>query len=261
MTAKTQFRPVYQHAAPAPAAAMNGPAAAPPRRARIALVPTLAALAGIAVCVAAGNWQRDRMEQKQALRAQLDAANAAPAVALPRDADWTAWRYRTVVATGTFDGKRQFLLDNKVRGGRAGYEVVAPLVLDDGRVVLGNRGWVAAGATRAELPAAPPPAGTVRVQGRLNIPPSGYLELARDAAPGAVWQNLDPARFAQATGVAVLPAVVEQTVDAGAGDALAREWPAPDFGGEKHRIYMLQWYAFAATAAALWLYFAFRRRP
>ncbi|MBK9117963.1 MAG: SURF1 family protein [Betaproteobacteria bacterium] len=240
---------------------MNEPAAGPPRRARVALVPTLAAVAGIAVCIAAGNWQRDRMEQKLSLRAQLDAANAAPAVALPQVTDWPAWRYRTVVANGTFDAQRQFLLDNKVRGGRAGYEVVAPLALPDGRVVLVNRGWTPAGATRADLPSVPPPAGPVRVQGRLNIPPAGYLELAAEAAPGAVWQNLDPARFAQATGVAVLPVVIEQAAAEGGKDALVREWPAPDFGVDKHRIYMLQWYAFAATAAALWLYFTFRRRP
>lgn len=239
---------------------MSEAAGGPARRARVALVPTLAAVLGIVVFVTAGNWQRGRMEQKLALRAQLDAANAAPAVALPRDADWPAWRYRTVVADGTFDAKRQFLLDNKVRGGRAGYEVVAPLALADGRVVLVNRGWIPAGGTRADLPSAPPPAGPVRVQGRLNVPPAGYLELAAESAPGAVWQNLDPARFAQATGMAVLPVVLEQTAPAGGDDALARDWPAPDFGVEKHRIYMLQWYAFAATAAALWLFFAFRRR-
>ena len=62
---------------------MDTPALAPRRRFRPALVPTLAAIAAIALFVAAGNWQRDRMEQKLALRAQFDAAMAAPPVALP----------------------------------------------------------------------------------------------------------------------------------------------------------------------------------
>ncbi len=232
----------------------------PRRRFAIALLPTLAAFAAVALFVAAGNWQRDRMEQKQALRAQLDAATATPAVPLPRATDWDALRYRPVVAAGTFDARRQFLLDNRVRGGRAGYEAVAPLALDDGRVVLVNRGWVAAGATRADLPAVPPPAGPVRVEGRVNVPPAGYLEFAREGGAGPVVQNLDPGRFAQATGVAVLPIVVEQTAPVDAADTLAREWPAPDFGVERHRIYMLQWYAFAALAGGLWLYFTFVRR-
>ena len=47
---------------------------------------------------------------------------------------------------------------------------------------------------------------------------------------------------------------------AGAGDDLVREWPAPDFGAEKHMSYMLQWFAFAATTVGLWAYFTWRRR-
>jgi len=39
-----------------------------------------------------------------------------------------------------------------------------------------------------------------------------------------------------------------------------RDWPAPDFGVEKHRIYMFQWYAFAALALVLWLALNLRRR-
>ena len=76
---------------------------------------------------------------------------------------------------------------------------------------------------------------------------------------GAVWQNLDPARVAQATGIAVLPIVVEQTAPMSSGDNLVRAWPAPDFGVEQHRIYMVQWYLFAALAAGLWLFFNLRR--
>ena len=88
----------------------------------------------------------------------------------------------------------------------------------------------------------------------------GDLELARDAAPGPVWQNLDLARYAQATGIGVEPVILEQTEAIGGNDVLARDWPAPDLGVDKHRIYMLQWYAFAALAAFLWLFFTLRRK-
>jgi surfeit locus 1 family protein len=182
----------------------------------------------------------------------------APAV-LPADApDWSAWRYRPVVADGVYDAARQILIDNKVEEGRAGYHVVTPLVLRDGRAVLVDRGWVAAGATRAQLPTVPPPDGAITVHGRVNIPTANYVELSRDARAGAVWENLDPSRFAARTGREVLPIVVEQTAPTGVTDKLVRNWPAPDFGIEKHRIYMVQWYLFAATAAGLWLYFNLR---
>jgi len=227
---------------------------------RPALVPTLAAIAVFALCVTAGVWQHGRMQQKLALRAQVEEASKADPVALPRTADWEALRFRPVRATGTFDAAHEILIDNRIRAGRVGYEVVAPLALADGRVVLVMRGWVAAGASRAEVPEAPPPRGEVTVTGRLNHPPSPYLELAGNTTEGRVWQNLDLARYAKATGLALLPVVIEQSAPAAAGDDLVRDWPAPDFGAEKHMSYMLQWFAFAATTAVLWAYFTWRRR-
>jgi len=213
----------------------------------------------VALCVSAGLWQRDRMQQKLALRAQIESASRSEPVAMPRVTEWGAWRFRPVRATGEFDAGHQILLDNRIRAGRVGYDVIAPLVLADGRTVLVERGWVAAGPTRADIPDVPPPRGEVTVTGRVNQPPSAYLELARDKAPGRVWQNLDLARYAAATGLTVLPVVIEQTGPAAAGDVLVRDWPAPDVGVEKHLSYMLQWFAFAATAVALWAYYTWRR--
>jgi surfeit locus 1 family protein len=245
---------------PSPRSGTAGPAVQHRPRWRDAL-PTVATIVAVAVFVAAGNWQRGRMDAKEALRAQLDAARVMPETALPDGVAWDAWRYRPVRVEGTFDAARQFLVDNRVQGGRVGFHVVTPLVLTDGRVVLVDRGWIAAGATRDQLPAVPPAAGRVVVQGRVALPTSGYVELKADDGAGIVRQNLDPARFAAATGVPVLPVVIEATAPAAAEDAaLVRDWPLPDAGADKHRIYMMQWYAFAALAAGLWLFFFVRRR-
>jgi cytochrome oxidase assembly protein ShyY1 len=197
-------------------------------------------LAAVVLFIAAGNWQRDRMHAKQALRDRYDAASAAAAVPMPAGAsDWTSLRYQRVVARGEFDKPAQ---------------IFVPLTLDDGRRVLVNRGWVAQGASRATLPEVPPPAGRVEIRGRLNVPAGGYFELSSAPSRGPLWQHLDPGRFTQTTGIAVLPAVIEQTEPATIDDKLVREWPAPDFGIDQHRIYMVQWYAFAALAISLWLY-------
>lgn len=234
------------------------PAAAPSRRSF--LVPTLATMLAVALFVSAGLWQRDRMQQKQALRAVLDAAAAQAPAALPAPDDWTAWRFRPVRVTGTFDAAHQVLIDNRVHGGRVGYDVVTPLTLADRRTVLVDRGWVPAGPTRAQLPDVPPPRDLVTLDGRVNLPPSSYVELARDVTDGPVWQNLDLARMRTVLGAAVLPVIVEQTRPAGAGDDLVRDRTPPDFGVEKHRMYMVQWFTFALMAAGLWAWFAWRRR-
>jgi cytochrome oxidase assembly protein ShyY1 len=110
------------------------------------------------------------------------------------------------------------------------------------------------------LPSVPTPEGLVVVAGRVNVPAAGYLELARQEPVGRLWQNLDPARFAAASGIAVLPIVVEETAPDGGAGGLVRAWPAPDFGVDKHRGYRLQWYALAALTAALLAFFLLRRR-
>jgi surfeit locus 1 family protein len=217
-----------------------------------------ATVAAIALFVAAGNWQRDRMHAKEAARAALDAAAALPAVPLPRTDDWSEWRYRRVTLSGEWRGDAQVLIDNKVQGGRAGFHVVTPLALGDGRVVLVDRGWIAAaGATR--VPDVAAPAGKATVDGRIVVPPARYVELDGGASAGRVWQNLDPARIAAASGLPLLSVVVEQDAAGAPADGLVRAWAAPDTGVDTHRIYMMQWYAFAALAAGLWIGFAVRR--
>lgn len=230
-------------------------------RRRPAWIPTVAAFLTIAICVTAGNWQHRRMLEKEALQAQITAAAAAPAVPLPAGVtDWRAWRFRTVTLTGEFDARHQILIDNRVHAGRVGFAVVTPIKLADGRAVLVDRGFIAGGATRAVLPEAGVPQGVVTLRGRVAIPATGYLELGDSVAPdGPLWQHVDPQRFARATGVAVLPIVVE-AVAAPGNEGLLHETALPDTGIGKHVGYMLQWYMFAVMAAGLWLWFTVRPR-
>jgi surfeit locus 1 family protein len=102
----------------------------------------------------------------------------------------------------------------------------------------------------------PTPAGAQRVEGTAIAPGSVY-ELAAEQAPGRVWQNLELDRYAKWSGLALQPVVILQTSPA--DDGLAREWARPDVGVEKHRIYALQWYSFAALAGVLYVFFSFRR--
>ena len=94
----------------------------------VRVLPTVLAAVAVTVFVLAGNWQRERLVQKEAQREQLAAAVTMPPVALPRDVgSWPAWRYRKVELTGRYDATRQILLDNRVHAGRVGYHVVTPV--------------------------------------------------------------------------------------------------------------------------------------
>jgi surfeit locus 1 family protein len=228
-------------------------------RRRPAWIPTIAAFATVAACILAGNWQHRRMLEKEALLAQVTAMAKAVPVALPADIpDWRAWRFRVVTLTGEFDARHQVLVDNRVHDGRVGFGVVAPFTLADGRSVLVDRGFIAGGASRAVLPSVAVPSGTLTLRGRIDLPSTHYLELG-GAAPsaGPLWQHVDPQRFAQATGIDVLPIMVRE-IGVASADGLLHDDALPDTGIEKHIGYMLQWYTFAALAAGLWLWFTAR---
>ena len=227
-------------------------------RRRPAWLPTLATIVFVILCLIAGHWQQRRMQEKEALAAQLRAAQAAAPVSLPAHVeDWQQWRFRTVHVTGEFDARHAMLIDNRIHDGRAGFAVVVPLRLEDGRVVLVDRGWIALGASRAVLPQPAVPTGIVTIQGTVDVPPR--IRFGRDAPSAfhSLWQHVDPERFEETTGIRVLPIVVH-AIDRSATDGLVPDAPVPDTGIEKHLSYMLQWYTFAAMAVALWFWFALR---
>ena len=188
-----------------------------------------------AAFIALGNWQAGRAQEKRALAQQV----------------------QRIVASGEFVPQHTVLLDNKVRHGRAGYEVITPLKLAGSTShLLVNRGWAAAAPRREQLPQLQTPQGEVRIEGigLARLPQA--LTMGAGAA-GKVRQNLDIAQFAAETGLALRPMVLQQ--DAGPEDGLLREWPAPDTGVEKHESYSLQWYSFAALAVLLFIVLSFRR--
>src|SRR5687767_8738258 len=213
------------------------------------------AAAACAAGIALGNWQARRAEEKRALEVQLARAmDASPIEIGERGMDPDSLVMKRVAAQGRFVGERTVFLDNKLRRGRPGYEVITPLRLN-GTHVLVNRGWVAAGRTREELPQVPVPAGQVRIEG-LALAHLPQVLLAGEAG-GKVRPSLDLQSFQRETGLRLQPIVIEQ--HSPAADGLVREWPRPDAGIEKHASYALQWYSLAVLAVILLIVLSLRR--
>jgi surfeit locus 1 family protein len=165
---------------------------------------------------------------------------------------------RPVRARGVYEPRYGILLDNKVYRGRAGYHIITPLKIDGSDMyVLVVRGWAAGGPTRDVLPEVATPAGVQTVQGIGMVPSTRVLELKSEPQPGPVWQNLLLDRYRAWSHLKLQPFVIEQTGDA--ADDLVRDWPRPDLGVEKHRVYMMQWYAFTALALLLYVVLNFKR--
>ncbi len=187
------------------------------------------AAAGCAAGILLGNWQTDRAAQKRAAGAAVEVLSL----------------------RGGFDPARTVLLDNKLHRGRPGYHVVQPLRLRGGGHVLVDRGWIAAGATREQLPEVRTPAGEVEISGvRLQRFPQALAP--GDAVPqGRVWQNVTLERFSAWSGLALESYVIEQNSDL--DDGLVRDRPRAGAGVEKHQSYALQWYSLAILSVVLFV--------
>src|SRR6266850_3569370 len=121
------------------------------------------AASACAAGIALGHWQTRRAEEKRALGARLELAVKSSASEIPASAIRAGdFALKRVTARGEFMAERTVYLDNKLRRGRPGYEVVTPLRLSRSMHVLVNRGWVAAPAERTRPPQMHTPAGEVR---------------------------------------------------------------------------------------------------
>ncbi len=211
-----------------------------------------------ALFVSLGRWQLDRAEQKRVLFEGF-ASGAGSVQALPLSFEPVA-RYQRVSVSGRYDGARQFLLDNMSHDGQPGFQVLTPLVLDDGRVVIVNRGFVAFGtASRNERPPIEVGGGQRRVAGRADSLPRPAVEL--EAAASAGWPRVvsfpRSADLAAALGATVHPQVL--LLDAGEPEGFLRAWTAPGLPPDRHIGYAVQWFGFAAAVAVIWLVLGFRR--
>ncbi len=215
----------------------------------------MGALALIAGFIALGRWQLARADYKRALFTYF-AAGTDATLSLATAGSKLLPRYQHVTASGHFDGERQVVLDNMTHGEQAGFRVLTPFALDDGRLLLVDRGWFALGRTRTDWPslALAPTARTIR--GRLDELPVPGIRLEGPSAEGMAgsWPKLMnfPAwpELEAAYGRSLYPKIL--LLDRDQPDGFTREWTPPGFGPERHIAYAIQWFGLALTVAVIY---------
>ncbi|MQA97131.1 MAG: SURF1 family protein [Streptosporangiales bacterium] len=206
-----------------------------------------------------GRWQLSRHYEKQESIALLDRnAAAAPAdvraVATVGEPISRDVRWRRVSATGTYDPAHELLVRNRSLDGNPGLYVITPLVTEDGRVVVVNRGWVEnppTATTRPRVP--PPPAGTVTVRGRL-MPGEPAPDRDTTGLPAGQILTIDVPAIARTAGRPAYGGYVELTEQTPAPAAAPRALPAPERDYGPHLAYAVQWWLFALIAVGGWVF-------
>lgn len=211
------------------------------------------AVAFAIVCALFGMWQWDRrneaVRQNEQVAQNYEHTPVPLDRALPTASSWDdSQTWLRVSVTGRYDTDDQLLVRNRVHNGQPGFEVLTPLVTDDGRAFVVDRGWVPTGNAQDAPDHVPaPPSGEVTAIVR--------LQQSEPRIPG----RTDPAHTDQVQSVTLSDVAkkVGTPIYTGAYGQLASESPAPTearpLGWDRptadtglHLSYFIQWFMFAA---------------
>ncbi|MCP4597463.1 SURF1 family protein [Neptuniibacter sp.] len=214
----------------------------------------LAAVLLLPGLVALGFWQLDRADQKERLLQSWSATQLYKTI--PDEMAISGQQFIAVDLEGFFDRERYFLLDNRVRNGMAGYEVIALFYPRNGSALLVNLGWIEADYDRRILPKVLLPSGTQKVVGKLKGINHAFV-LDEDLAiterqwPSLI-QSLDTERMGDLLQEPVLP--LELKIKQPLISGLDLNWPVVSMSPEKHLGYAVQWFAMALVLSGLLLW-------
>ena len=219
------------------------------------LMATLLTLVLLPLLINLGLWQLRRADEKRALMAQAAVGQHQILTLTAANASQLS-RYQHVQLQGAFDNAHQVLLDNmpSVRG-EPGYRIWTSLKLADASIVLIDRGWVALGSNRQQLPRIQVDEQTRTVSGLLDELPRPGVR-AGNAGVSTNWPqrlnypHLDELR--QLYGSTLQPRIV--LMDATIADGFERAWQINrGFSPERHVGYAVQWFGLAATLLIIYL--------
>jgi surfeit locus 1 family protein len=199
-------------------------------------------------CALLGSWQLRRLDERREINAVFERNRALPVADvsdLETSGEVEELLYRRVRATGTYMPDAEVAIVHRTRFAQTGSDLVTPLRLADGSVILIRRGWVPVEEATPPVSGSEPPSGEVSIEGvlvgsepkRLFTP--AIPEDAQDQFP-----RLDIERLAEQIDGEVLPVAVVATEP---GEGVRAIELAP-FDDGPHLGYALQWFAFALIA-------------
>ncbi len=212
-------------------------------------------LVAIALLLTLGTWQVQRLQWKNARVEAIQAQLAEPEwpltdVGALDEADI----YRRVSATGTFlhDEEVHLYTGNIAYKSKIGYDIITPLVLTNGQVVLVDRGWVP-----AELKAQETRPETL-VEGEEGLSAMlmpgeqpGWFTPENDIS-GNLWFWLDIPAVSASKNIELPPYFLRALITEGAEKALPRAGEANIQLRNDHLHYAITWYALALIAAVFY---------
>jgi surfeit locus 1 family protein len=218
---------------------------------------TVLVIAAVLVMVRLGFWQLDRLAQRKAFNARVEAQLAEPPLELTNqnlDLDFFNMEYRSAVVTGEYDHERQVVLRNQDWQGRLGVHILTPLMISGGeKAFLVDRGWVPFEDFIGETLSQYDNTGLVEVEGVLRRSQSKPLIGGRaDQVPGPddgqldVWYWINIKDISGQIPYELLPVYLVSSPDRIEDQLPYRSQEELDLSEGSHLGYAFQWFTFAA---------------
>lgn len=228
---------------------------------------SVAYLVVLAVLLGLGTWQWNRAGEKQ--QTIDSAANATEQAAVSLDEFSTEQLSDSpiqITVKGRWQPQWQFLWDNRVYNGQAGFEAISVLISDNGKALLVNRGWVPPGQSRSDLPAVAlddkAASQVLTLQGLLTTPSKGLVggsAIHDQSSSPMLLQYFDYDLIGQVIGRPVTPAVLQLSPESqhslGEQMYIANWQPVAGLPPIRHIGYSVQWFAMALMLTALFVFY------
>ena len=196
-------------------------------------------------------WQFHRLDDRKTFNSEVIERSSQSVVDVSTldVSDPVAVQWRPAGAKGTYLPDEQVLIVNRSQGGVAGMNVLTPLLLDDGRAIIINRGFIALSGT-------PPvaPSGVVTVVGVLRSTEGRTTGQAREASGElAEFFRLDIARLQQQIEPELLNVALVAEVSEPADSSTLLPVSPPELSEGSHLSYAIQWLIFATAVIVGWV--------
>ncbi|MFQ5558618.1 MAG: SURF1 family protein, partial [Acidimicrobiales bacterium] len=216
----------------------------------------ISVVAVVVLMVNLGFWQLRRLDERRADNASIVAASRQDPVdieallvgpELPLD-------HTPAVAVGRYLVDGEFLVANRSYEGQAGYWMVTPLQLTDGRVVAVVRGFVprlvVAGVDDFSTEA---PTGTVTVEGSVFASVGGGRIAVTGEGDPAQLSRLDLDLVPDVAGMRVEPLWLRLDTQQPVQTDLPVPIPPPDLSDGPHLSYAVQWFLFSVSTIVFYV--------
>jgi len=216
---------------------------------------TLGTVLATAGLIKLGFWQLERADEKRIILAEYETRSAErPERGTLTNKEAQLARYKHLVIKGRFDSARQFLLDNIVHRGRAGYQVLTPFKVEDGDWLIVNRGWWPLTGSRESLPPLEVNDARRTIRGLVDFLPRAGLKLD-SGTQQAGWPKVVQYPDMQALSDALKEKLYgyQLLLSPDLPDGFVREWEPQYVQPERHVGYAVQWFALGLTLSIIYV--------